>query len=869
MVVERLDKVLRFDLGYRFSILYGPGIPGTFLTTEYAELNIEQVLWRILRQAGFERILFCSPNQHVYFLDADSRELAGPRLASPSEAHRTVPPSPGTSQGLERYRMRRLTGGPLGDALLPVGDNRRGATGQSQRSAQDGHSVQGISPAYALRLIDACMRQETPRTALVVRSAETNLRWFEHPELRDARLSEWLRLPHRNRNICLFLFESGNYEGLADVVRHLHALGLVNPVLADLVVQSREDPRLIRVGYPEEEEIQRIIDYARLRYRLQVDWDQRDRIVTWMELEAAQQGLSAREWLDRLRHLAESGKRLDLSSARQAGWFTKVSADDRPALERLNALIGLQPVKEHVRRLQALVQYEVRSRRRGIKRGEPPSFHMVFTGNPGTGKTTVARLMGEIFREIGLLRRGHLVECKREDLVGEYLGHTEAKTREKIEQALDGILFIDEAYTLTEGGEQDFGRRVIDVLVPALENHRDRLVVIVAGYSDKMEEFFKANEGLRRRFPHKIHFPDYRPEELRQILIQMLREEGLTWVKEAEESLRQVIEGLYETRDERFGNAGIMRNLRDELKASRAQRVLERGLPESDPIRPEDIPKDYRQYLTPPIPEVDELLRELEGLVGLKEVKDFIKRQVSLLRHERRRGAPGRPRSLHVVFAGNPGTGKTTVARLMGRIFKALGILRKGHLVECGRADLVAEYVGQTAHRTREMVEEALDGVLFIDEAYSLVRGGPGDFGQEAIDTLLQEMWNHKDRLVVIVAGYPDEMKGFIESNPGLKRRFTYYVYFPDYSQKELLEIFCQLAAREGYRLSEGVAERVLAHLEAEHRKNPRGFGNAGAVEKLFDRMKESLASREDEDPEQDPLDTFIPEDVPDVEGFS
>ncbi len=187
-------------------------------------------------------------------------------------------------------------------------------------------------------------------------------------------------------------------------------------------------------------------------------------------------------------------------------------------------------------------------------------------------------------------------------LVAGYVGQTAPKTKAKISEAMDGVLFIDEAYTLAEGGEGDFGREAIDTLLAEMENNRERLVVIVAGYPDRMKQSLEANPGLKRRFPEDniIHFPDYTPDALMQILLKMLQESGLNWTEEAENALRQIVEGLYATRDENFGNAGEMRNLRDALYRCWATRIVEGNLPEDEPLRLKDIPETSRKFLKPP-----------------------------------------------------------------------------------------------------------------------------------------------------------------------------------------------------------------------------------------------------------------------------
>jgi S1-C subfamily serine protease len=275
--------------------------------------------------------------------------------------------------------------------------------------------------------------------------------------------------------------------------------------------------------------------------------------------------------------------------------------------------------------------------------------------------------------------------------------------------------------------------------------------------------------------------------------------------------------------------------------------VRQNNLPRNTPLAPDDIPPEHQRFLSAPIPEVEQVLAELDDLIGLQSVKEFVRRQIYLLRFEelqRQRGITAPPRSLHMVFTGNPGTGKTTVARLMGQVFKALGRLRMGHVVETSRVDLVAGYVGQTAPRTRARVSEALDGVLFIDEAYTLAQGGIHDFGPEAIAELMKAMEDQRDRLVVIVAGYPVEMRQFLESNPGLGSRFTTYVEFSDYSSNELLTILRQLASNEQCMLAPAAAVQAVAYLAALRVTSPHEFGNARAVRSLFEEMKARMAQR-------------------------
>jgi hypothetical protein len=244
---------------------------------------------------------------------------------------------------------------------------------------------------------------------------------------------------------------------------------------------------------------------------------------------------------------------------------------------------------------------------------------------------------------------------------------------------------------------------------------------------------------------------------------------------------------------------------------------------------------------------LEEVLAELEELIGLEAVKQKVKQTADFARVQQARFQQGLrliPTSYHSVYTGNPGTGKTTVARLMGRIFKALGVLKRGQLVECDRASLVAEYVGQTAVKTNAVIDSALDGILFIDEAYSLAKGEQNDFGREAIETLLKRMEDNRDRLIVIVAGYPGEMAQFIVSNPGLQSRFNRYIDFPDYSPQELCRIFSLMCRKNGLSMTPGLREKLVHHFHWLHQHRQENFGNARLARNCFEAVVNSQASR-------------------------
>lgn len=257
----------------------------------------------------------------------------------------------------------------------------------------------------------------------------------------------------------------------------------------------------------------------------------------------------------------------------------KPAGDTRPleaVWRELDSLVGLKEIKELIREIYAFAEIQKRRQQEQLA-ADPPVLHMIFRGNPGTGKTTVARILARMFKEMGILSKGHLVEVERADLVGEYIGHTAQKTREQIKRALGGVLFVDEAYSLARGGEKDFGKESIDVLVKAMEDHRDNLIVILAGYRHEMDHFLRTNPGLRSRFPIHMDFPDYSLEELVAIAEQMVRQRQYVLSPGARARLERILAGRLQRGEGATGNARLVRNLVEKAIRRQAVRLVSAG----------------------------------------------------------------------------------------------------------------------------------------------------------------------------------------------------------------------------------------------------------------------------------------------------
>ena len=525
----------------------------------------------------------------------------------------------------------------------------------------------------------------------------------------------------------------------------------------------------------------------------------------------------------------------------------KESVED--VLAELDSLVGLEGVKAEVKRIVNLAKVNEARRAQGLK-VPPMTYHMVFTGNPGTGKTTVARIVARAFRALGIAKGGQLVETDRSGLVGRYAGETAVKTNAKIDEAIGGILFVDEAYQLASSDSDDYGKEAIATLLKRMEDDRDKLIVIAAGYTDEMRDFLDANSGLRSRFSKTIEFADYTAKELAAIFRSMAKKNEFVLAADLEEGLDAAMAKLTAKRDRTFGNARFVRQLFEDATGRQANRLAESGNLDADALKTlalADLGLGERKTDVR-APTIDEVLAELDSLVGLKPVKDELRRLIATVRANKLRAEKGLENnvtmSYNFVFTGNPGTGKTTVARILGKAFRALGVLDRANFVETDRSGLVAKYEGQTAAKTNKLIDSAMGGILFIDEAYQLNQGENDQYGSEAVATLLKRMEDARGSMVVIIAGYSNEMKKFMEINSGLESRFNRTIEFPDYSAKELAEIFRSMAKKAKYRLSDDVEHWLVPYVSMLTEKRDKNFGNARWARNLFEKTVERQALR-------------------------
>lgn len=506
--------------------------------------------------------------------------------------------------------------------------------------------------------------------------------------------------------------------------------------------------------------------------------------------------------------------------------------------DKLQKMIGLNSVKEQINRIIASDIVEKERKKRLGKDYETGTMHMIFGGNPGTAKTTVAKLFAGIAKEKGILKSGAFVERGGMDLDGICC---KIAIREAFKAAEGGVLFVDEAYSI----ETD---TAVTVLIQEMENRRDSVIVILAGYNERMRAFMEKNEGLKSRIPHWIDFPDYNIDELTEIFKKMTADRCFEITEDAVIAARNIFERARYM--DNFGNGRFVRNLLDHAVQNQSIRLL--GSKENaENIRKKELFLITKDDISMPGEDIKDTRvagtaqKELDEMIGLSSVKSIIRKAIAGFKLKKlcmEKGMRKENPSLHMVFTGNPGTAKTTVARLFAEIMKDEKILPSGNFVEVGRADLVGIYVGQTAPLVKSKFREAQGGVLFIDEAYSLCDGCEGSYGDEAINTIVQEMENHRADVIVIFAGYSQPMKRFLDRNPGMSSRIAFHVEFEDYTTDELCDITRLMLSKKHMTITDAAMEKLRGVYE--NARKDSSFGNGRFARKMLEEAEMNLAER-------------------------
>ncbi len=530
----------------------------------------------------------------------------------------------------------------------------------------------------------------------------------------------------------------------------------------------------------------------------------------------------------------------------------------------LRQIIGLSKAKDSLVSIRNSV--EVRKRRQNVGVQENVSMHAVniFLGNAGTGKSSVAGVLARMLRSLGELERDTVLEVDRKDLTSSGYHEEDDPCVDVIRRARGGVLLINDAHLLIDDkrSSDSSGTKAIHTLARECESGRNQTVLVLAGPRAEMEKFLNGGGApLKRLVTNTLDFPDLSAEECAQVTKRVAQSKGFQLASGLADSgaLAEVYRMKLRRADAQSSNGRCVHATLMEAIRNQTDRIHQKGTigkSSLTTLEEEDFGSSSSAGGGKGGNEEDGVtaaLKKLDGVTGLPGVKNFVHGMVaSLDLDQQRREAGLKPlsdSSLHMIFAGNPGTGKTTIARTVAEVLRSLGVLRVGHLVEADRSSLVAGYVGQTAIKTHEVVQSALGGVLFIDEAYSLVSNDKDTFGREALDTLIKLVEDYRDDLVVILAGYKDEMNVLLSHNPGVRSRFPTVIDFENYNGDELMEIFHSMLKSDDLTLDPAVESLLLEHFAQMSRIADKENGNGREVRNIIEQAKRKQALRLQQSP--------------------
>lgn len=487
------------------------------------------------------------------------------------------------------------------------------------------------------------------------------------------------------------------------------------------------------------------------------------------------------------------------------------------AMEKLNGLIGLEDVKTKVVELVESLKGEKLLAEKTTLKLTRPNLHMVFSGPPGTGKTEVARILANVLHALGFVKENKLIETDRSGLVSSHAGGTAAKVMEKFEAAEGGILFIDEAYALANGDQ--YGKEAIDTVIKAMEDKRESVLVILAGYEAEMENLLRQNPGFKSRIPNKFNFKDYNALELTEIAKAMLSSKGYVF-DQIEPELKAYI-SINSVNGALEGNGRTIRNLVEGITLQHKIRIGKLKNFEGVELK-KILVEDIKNAIAPKnnqrkgMEEVKILSQKMmDSMIDIEKTKNEIENflNYSIIQNKKIKDGANIPMpSLNLVFKGGNGTGKTEMARNVAMKLRAYGVLNNGQVKEVSRGDIIGSVIGATAQNVKNLMAQSVGGVLVIDRIESL--DSDDSYSQEAISVLLQEIDKYRGKMALIITGSGEAMEKFMNKNEALKNKMNKTIVFEDYSTETLVNILEQkLKMQIGLELDEDSRKKIKEHL--------------------------------------------------------
>lgn len=878
-------------------LIYGH-LDDMFISRNLQKDNFRPFLNGYLRSIGFEQIVFYSGAKNVgkFVLDDESAKLAinkNKNAVSNSGGTSTDSADKPKKRRILNPRVRQESSQTSKDEeleLLPIGEDEKknDATNQAQ-NVDDSKNETKIKLVYKQPKITPVEFLEDAKKIMADKSHKSAIVFTFFQDFftdRTAPLQPYLELVSHlwdeysndsNENICVFLAPQMSNSDLSKMFDNMeNGFVLKNRFFNSNGTINRGTT--IEIGLPNNDEIGYMLEYLRIvgDEGIRIAYKQCDKAritssLMFLSREADKDinksGYMHAIYNNIIDYIKKAGRDVvDIDEEVIKKIYSKYKrVDESDPMEKLKNTKGWESVAN---RMEEIIRdYHIKKEAYKQKNGTAidevsrpaysneridtkeevgyryPVPHFVLRGNPGVGKTTVARLIGQIFYNEGILLKGTTIEAKRDDLVDAYVGGTAIKTTECVERAQEGVLFIDDAYSLFEkGDEHNYPKEAIDTLVPIMTNpDKYRFCLIMAGYPEPMDNLLEMNSGLRSRFSKAniVTIEDYKPDLLMEIFMNDCHKEGYVFEGEEENNIPFDLElfftNLYNQRNRAdFGNARDIVALAKEVKMQCSLRDDTLKC-----IKEEDFGDFAKYFVKRGVSSIDEIYAQIDNYVGMEFVKDLFKNirfEVLDTIDSKKRGITPEVYPDHYIFAGNPGTGKTTVGKMIGEFYHMMEVLGGAETLFVDASDIIGNHVGESKDRIVETMQKAIDHnqVLYIDEAYQISESA---YGNEVIGAMMTKMTENANDFKVIFGMYSNKVEEFLKMNVGLARRLR-VVQFPDYTPPQLLDIFMRTVNAQGCTITDEAKERVRLILT--HKYNVRGedFGNAGEVKKMVIDMK-------------------------------